>query len=150
MLSAEAGIFAAYLRSAVWVSRPQQQIGDGARFIFPEHLSQLWPVRSLLTTACCHRSRKWKSSLSVPCPRAALVSVSSSCKVTQTGHDINACTCMVLHTQVLPDDLACARPHVHAHVRTSAYTVYTPPCKYKQLYMFAIKRMRVILGVSRP
>ena len=37
--------------SAVWSSRPQLQIGDGASFIFLNMwaLSWLWPVRSLMT-----------------------------------------------------------------------------------------------------
>ena len=42
--------------------------------------------------------------------------VSSSCKVTQTGHDRHAYICMVLHTQVLPDDLACTRTCTHVCV----------------------------------
>ena len=38
LLSAEAGI-SALLRSAVWSSRPQLQVGDGASFCdFPEHV----------------------------------------------------------------------------------------------------------------
>ena len=37
---------------------------------------------SLMTTTCCHRSRKGKSSLSVRCPRAALMRVFFSWKVT--------------------------------------------------------------------
>ena len=43
--------------SAVWSSRPQLQSGDGASFIFLNMwaLSRLWPVRSLVTTNCCHR-----------------------------------------------------------------------------------------------
>ena len=65
--------------TAVWSSRPQLQVGDGASFIF---LTQLWPERNLLTTTCCHRSRKWKSSLSVRWPRAALMKVFFSRKVT--------------------------------------------------------------------
>ena len=70
--------------SAVWSSRPQSQIGDGASFIFLNMwaLSRLCPVCSLMTTSYCHRSRKWKSSLSVRCPRAALMRVIGSWKVT--------------------------------------------------------------------
>ena len=69
--------------SAVWSSRPQSQIGEGASFIFLNMwaLSRLWPVCSLMTTSYCHRSRKWKSSLSVRCPRAALMRVLFSWKV---------------------------------------------------------------------
>ena len=56
--------------SAVWSSRLQSQVGDGASFIFLNMwaLSRLWPVRSLMIRTCCHQSRKWKSSLSVCCP----------------------------------------------------------------------------------
>ena len=49
--------------SAVWSSRPHLQIGDGASFIFLNMWasSRLWPVVcSLMTTTCCHRSRKWE------------------------------------------------------------------------------------------
>ena len=72
------------IRSAARSSRPRLQIGDGASFIFLNMwtLSRLWPVRSLLTTTCCHRSRNWKSSLSLRCPRAALTRVFLSWKVT--------------------------------------------------------------------
>jgi len=60
------------ISSAVWSSRPQLQVGDGASFVFLNMwaLTQLWPVRSILTATCCHRSRTWKSSLSLRCPRA--------------------------------------------------------------------------------
>ena len=44
-------------------------------------LIRSWPVRSLMTTTCCHRSRKWKSPLSMRCPRAALIRVFFSWKV---------------------------------------------------------------------
>ena len=83
LLSAEADFSA--VCSTVWSSRPQLQVGDGASFIFLNMwaLSQLWPVRSLMTMTCCPRPRKWKSSLSVSvcCPRAALMRVSFSWKV---------------------------------------------------------------------
>jgi len=69
--------------SAVWSWRPQWQVADGASVIFLDMwaLSRLWPVSSLMTTVCCHRSRKWKSSLSVRCPRAALMRVFLSWKL---------------------------------------------------------------------
>ena len=103
--------------SAVWSSRPQLQISDGTSFIFLSMLavSLLWPVSSLLTTACCHRSRKCKSSLSLRCPRAALMRVFFSWKVTLLSccltlapgsffHFLDSCHCMTI--------LACAvRPH---------------------------------------
>ena len=45
-------------------------------------LSRLWRVRSHMTTTCCYRSRKWKSSRSLHSPRAALMRVFFSWKVT--------------------------------------------------------------------
>ena len=71
------------ISSAVWSSRPQLRTGDGDSFISLNMwaLSRLWSVRSLMTTACCHRLRKWKSSISVRCPRAALMKVFFSWRV---------------------------------------------------------------------
>ena len=48
------------------IFRLQLQIGDGASFIFLNMWapSRLKSVCSLMTTTCCRRSRKWKSSLS--------------------------------------------------------------------------------------
>ena len=50
------------ISSAVWSSRPQLRIGDGASFISLNMwaLSRVWPVLSLMITTCCHRSRKWE------------------------------------------------------------------------------------------
>ena len=47
------------------------QVGDGASFIFLYvwALNRSWPVSSLMTTTCCQRSRKWKSSFSMRCPK---------------------------------------------------------------------------------
>ena len=47
------------------------QVGDGASFIFLYMwaLNRSWLVRSLMTTTCCQRSRKWKSSFSMRCPK---------------------------------------------------------------------------------
>ena len=63
--------------SAIWSSRPQLQVDDGASFVFLYKwtLSQLWPVRSLMSTTCCYWSRKWRSSLSARCRRASLMRV---------------------------------------------------------------------------
>ena len=74
------------ISSAVWSSRPQLRTGDGDSFISLNMwaLSRLWPVRSLMTTTCCHRSRKWQSSISVHCPRAALMKVFFSRRVTSS------------------------------------------------------------------
>ena len=60
--------------SAVSSSRPQLQVGDDASFVllYMWALSRLWPVCNFMAITCCHRWRKWKSSLSVRCPRAAL------------------------------------------------------------------------------
>ena len=70
--------------SAVWSSRPQLQANDGASFVFLYMwtLSQLWPMRSLMTTTCCYWLRKRKSSHSKRCPRASLMRVFFSWKVT--------------------------------------------------------------------
>ena len=70
--------------SAVWSSRPQLQVNDGASFVFLYMwtLSQLWPMRSLMTTTCCCWLKKWKSSHSVCCPRASLMRAFFSWKVT--------------------------------------------------------------------
>ena len=70
--------------SAVWSSRPKLQASDGASFIFLKMwaLHRLWPRRNVMTAACCHRSRKWNSPLPVRCPRAALMRVFFSWKVT--------------------------------------------------------------------
>ena len=51
-------------------------------WLFTWALSRLWPVRNLITTTCWHRSKKWRLSLSVISPRAALTRVFYSWKVT--------------------------------------------------------------------
>ena len=79
--SAQVGITAEC--SAVW-SRPQFEVVTDPSFIllYMWVLSRLWPMLSLMTTTCCHRSKKWNSSLSVRCSRAALMTVFLSWKVT--------------------------------------------------------------------
>ena len=52
------------------------QAGGCASFIFLymwAFLNRSWPVRSLMTTTCCQRSRKWKSSFSMRCPKCVAV-----------------------------------------------------------------------------
>ena len=83
LLSAEAGISAVYVRPSGLQDRSCRLVMVPASlFLNMWALSRLWPVRSFMTTTCCHRSRKWKSSLSEHCPRAALMRVFFSRKVT--------------------------------------------------------------------
>ena len=48
------------VRSAVWFSRPQLQVGAGYIFLnmYLSALKRFCPVRSLMTATYCHRSRK--------------------------------------------------------------------------------------------
>ena len=91
---------------ALCSSGQQLQVGDGASFIWLNlwALSWLWPVHNLLTTTCCHRLRKWKSSLSVRCPKAALMRVLFSWKVTllcrQPGLCVSSMSSFLLCSQL--------------------------------------------------
>ena len=61
LLSEEVAISAVHVQPSGLQDRVHLQAGDGASFIYLNMWasSRLWPVRSLMTTTCCHRLRKY-------------------------------------------------------------------------------------------
>ena len=112
--------------SAVRSWRPQWQVADGASVIFlgMRALSRLWPVSSLMTTACCHRWRKWKSSLSVRRRRGCS---DESFRFLQTFFLSTLTKCMVLtyYQDVRPSFSVQSRPVLQAECASS---VSPSPC----------------------
>ena len=81
-------------------------------------LNQLWPVHSLCKLL--PRSRKWKSSLTVRCPGAALMRVFASWKVTLLSYCLPLAASLVSssafpfledYSGLLPTACLCLRPH---------------------------------------